>query len=494
MVPTKAQLFAAACAFATTASAVTPIEVKGSDFVNSKTGDRFQILGVDYQPGGSSGFSSTEDPLGDADACLRDAALMQSLGVNTIRVYNLSPDVDHSKCASIFNGAGIYMILDVNSPLSGGSLDRTDPESTYNSVYFEQVFGVIESFKNFPNTLGFFAGNEVINEQSVYEAPAYVRAVVRDMKDYISANANRTIPVGYSAADVRPILLDTLDYFMCNLENSTSSRSDFFGLNSYSWCGDSTYKESGYDVLTEDFANASLPVFFSEYGCNAVTPRTFTEVQALYGDEMDQVFSGGLVYEWTQEANDYGLVAINSSDTATLLIDYAYLEKQFAKLDMSSIESSNSTQTSQEPVTCSASLITNSTFLNSWDLPTRPSKVADWIKSGYTNVTAGTLVSVSSTSIPQTIYDYNGNKVSSVKYTVLSSDESNTPNNSTSLTSSPSSSNSTSSSSSASGSASASTSTSSSAASSISGAAGGHLSASFMGLLTGATLFAVFLL
>lgn len=90
-------------------------------------------------------------------------------------MYNLSPNVDHSKCASIFNGAGIYMILDVNSPLSGGSLDRTNPSSTYNSVYYEQVFGVIEAFKNFPNTLGFFAGNEVINEQSVYEAPAYVR-------------------------------------------------------------------------------------------------------------------------------------------------------------------------------------------------------------------------------------------------------------------------------------------------------------------------------
>ncbi|GAQ41911.1 1,3-beta-glucanosyltransferase Gel2 [Aspergillus niger] len=486
MFPTYTQLFAAACAFATTANAVTPIEVKGKDFVNSKTGDRFQILGVDYQPGGSSGFSATEDPLSDADACLRDAALMQNLGINTIRVYNLSPNVDHSKCASIFNGAGIYMILDVNSPLSGGSLDRTNPSSTYNSVYYEQVFGVIEAFKNFPNTLGFFAGNEVINEQSVYEAPAYVRAVVRDMKDYISTNVNRSIPVGYSAADVRPILMDTLDYFECNLENSTSSRSDFFGLNSYSWCGESSYKDSGYDVLTEDFSNASLPVFFSEYGCNAVQPRVFTEVQALYGSEMDQVFSGGLVYEWTQEANDYGLVAINSSDTATLLVDFENLQKQYNKLDMSSIESSNSSQTSKEAVTCSSSLITNNTFLNSWDLPTVPSKVADWIKNGYTNATVGSLVAVSATTIPQTIYDYNGNKVSSVKYKVLSSDESNTPGNSTSLTSSSNSSSSTSSSSSSSSSG------SSSSDSSTSGSSA--LSAPFMGVLTGATLFAVFML
>ena len=42
------RLFAALCALATTANAVTTIEVKGKDFINSKTGDRFQILGVEY--------------------------------------------------------------------------------------------------------------------------------------------------------------------------------------------------------------------------------------------------------------------------------------------------------------------------------------------------------------------------------------------------------------------------------------------------------------
>lgn len=56
-----------------------------------------------YQPGGSAGFDGTADPLSDADACLRDAILMQQLGVNTLRVYNLSPDLDHDQCVSIFN-------------------------------------------------------------------------------------------------------------------------------------------------------------------------------------------------------------------------------------------------------------------------------------------------------------------------------------------------------------------------------------------------------
>jgi hypothetical protein len=33
------------------AIAVTPLEVQGADFVNPKTGNRFQVVGIDYQPG-----------------------------------------------------------------------------------------------------------------------------------------------------------------------------------------------------------------------------------------------------------------------------------------------------------------------------------------------------------------------------------------------------------------------------------------------------------
>lgn len=67
------------------------------------------------------------------------------------------------------------MILDVNSPLDNGSLNRGEPWTSYNPVYFQQVFGIIEAFKAYPNVLGFFAGNEVINEDAEYLVPAYVR-------------------------------------------------------------------------------------------------------------------------------------------------------------------------------------------------------------------------------------------------------------------------------------------------------------------------------
>ncbi|GAD97742.1 1,3-beta-glucanosyltransferase Gel2 [Paecilomyces variotii No. 5] len=436
MVPSYAQVFTALCGLATTAVAVQPVIVDGKDFVNSVTKDRFQIIGVDYQPGGSSGFTGKSDPLSDATTCMRDAALMQRLGVNTIRIYNMSPDLNHDECASIFNAAGIYLILDVNSPLENGSLDRTAPWTSYNPIYMKQVFGMIEAFKNYPNTLALFSGNEVINQDSVEQVPAYVRAVQRDMHDYIAKHVNRSIPVGYSAADVRNILVDTSNYMSCNIKNSTSSRSDFFGLNSYSWCGKSSIKTAGYDVLADDFKNASLPVFFSEYGCNKVTPRVFTEVQAIYSEEMTQAISGGLVYEWTQEANNYGLVQINDNNTVTLRVDYDNLQKQFSQLDLKKVQSANSSQTSVDPVECSADLISTNGFPNTFDIPTRLDSIQKMIDNGVGSTNVGKLVPVKNTKITETVYDSNGKEITGIELNVLSNDQSNLPGSNTSGSSS----------------------------------------------------------
>jgi hypothetical protein len=136
------------------------------------------IIGVDYQPGGQAAYkpSTGEDALTDSDVCLRDAAVMQRLGVNTIRVYNVDPTLDHSMCASIFNAAGIYMMIDVNSPLPGESINRAEPWTSYNSDYLTRIFGIIENFKGFPNTLGFFSANEVMNDMQTAEFnPMYIR-------------------------------------------------------------------------------------------------------------------------------------------------------------------------------------------------------------------------------------------------------------------------------------------------------------------------------
>ncbi len=66
----------------------------------------------------------------------------------------------------------------------------------------------------------------------------------------------------------------------------------------------------------------------SEYGCNTNT-RKFEEVAALYNSEMTSVYSGGLVYEYSEEGSKYGLVTISSSGTVTEGADFPALQTAF---------------------------------------------------------------------------------------------------------------------------------------------------------------------
>lgn len=246
------------------------------------------------------------------------------------------------------------------------------------------------------------------------------------MKEYISKHADRKIPVGYSAADVRQILMDTVNYFQCEMKDSPTSGSDFLGLNSYSWCGDSDFHASGYDILTDDFKNASFPVFFSEYGCNAVEPRYFSEVDALYGEKMSQSFSGGLVYEYTQEQNDFGLVKVKDNGDATLLPDFENLRKAFGKLDMKRVHAARKDQTSVDPVECSPDLIKSDDF-KSFDVPECPGDVKAMIEHGYHHGKAGKLVDVKKTDLPCVVLDHNGREVKDVKFHKVNDGDSNKP-------------------------------------------------------------------
>lgn len=359
---------------------------------------------------------------------------MQQLGVNTIRIYNLDPTINHDMCVSIFNAVGIYMLIDVNSPLPNQSLDPGNLLSSYSSTYLNHIFAVVEAFKGYPNTLGFFGGNEVMNTVGTGgTVPPYVRAVTRDLKNYIAKNSPRMIPVGYSAADVSEILTDSWAYLSCNINGQSGdpSRSDFFGLNSYSWCGPTSptanYQASGYDTVISTFGDTSIPVFFSEYGCNKVEPRVFDEVPVLYGN-MTSVMSGGLVYEYYEEtSNNFGLVSFYSNDTAQLLVDYDNLQKQFNTLDSKALQSMNSSATKIQSPKCSTSLISGSGFNNSFTLPSIPSGGQTLIDHGISNPNQGKLVTVTDTAVTLPVYSSSGSLLKDLAIKPLPSDESNAP-------------------------------------------------------------------
>ncbi|KAK2768691.1 1,3-beta-glucanosyltransferase gas1 [Arachnomyces sp. PD_36] len=327
---------------------VDPIVIKGSKFFYKTNGTEFFMRGVAYQQevgthGAISG-DKYQDPLADVEACKRDIPLLQELGTNTIRVYAVDPEADHEECMQMLQDAGIYVVADLSEP--GTSIITDDPK--WDDVLYARYTSVVDMMSKYPNTLGFFAGNEVSNNKTNTPASAFVKAAVRDMKAYIKQKNYRPMGVGYATNDDGKIREDLADYFNCGtVEDSI----DFWGYNIYSWCDPSTYEESGYDARTKEFADYSVPVFFAEYGCNKNRPRLFNDAAALYSDKMTSVWSGGIVYMYFQEANDYGLVKLDG-DKATKMSDFENLADKIAKADPSGVQMDSYTPTNTALRSC----------------------------------------------------------------------------------------------------------------------------------------------
>lgn len=295
---------------------------------------RFYMRGIDYQPGGSSGAAEgavstgATDPLANTEVCKRDIAKFKELGLNTVRVYTVDNTADHDECMTELANAGIYLVLDVNTP--DYSINRADPEISYNDVYLQSIFATVDAFAKYTNTLAFFSGNEVINDGPTSAAAPFVKAVTRDLRQYIGSRGYRKIPVGYSAADVSESRMQMAQYMNCGTDDE---RSDFFAFNDYSWCDpDSSFQISGWNQKVANFTGYGLPLFLSEYGC-IEGERQFKEVASLFSTDMSGVYSGGLVYEYSEEGSGYGIVKIESG-AVTELPGFSVLQSAFAGIEV----------------------------------------------------------------------------------------------------------------------------------------------------------------
>lgn len=359
------------------ASSLPAIDIVGNKFFYSNNGSQFYIKGVAYQSNtAADSNSSFVDPLADTSTCERDIPYLQKLSTNLVRVYAVDVTQDHSGCMNALNDAGIYVLADLGEP--DLSINRDDPE--WNVELFQRYAAVVDLFANYTNVLGFFAGNEVVNAPNNTDSAPFVKAAIRDTKAYIKQKGYRSIPVGYSASDDAFVRVPEADYFACGDDDV---HADFYGVNMYEWCGNATYENSGYEDRTNEMKNLTAPLFFSEYGCNAVQPRQFTEVQALYGENMTDVWSGGIVYEYFQETNDYGLVTVSGSSVSTLA-DFNYLSSQLASISPSIAYSSDITTTSST-IACPATSQTNWTAATNLP-PTPDSSICDCLNSSLSCV------------------------------------------------------------------------------------------------------------
>ncbi|CAH1763789.1 7568_t:CDS:2 [Entrophospora sp. SA101] len=302
--------------------------VVGSRFFDSVTKEQFFIKGVAYQPNRNI-KGGNFDPLANVKHCKRDIDMMKELGINVIRVYQIDNHENHDECMNYLEQSGIYLILDLAT--SYVNVNRDSPEWSL-SIYKNFITTALE-FSKYKNTLGFFAGNEVSNVIENTDASVFVKAAIRDVKKFLKKYSSRYIPVGYSSNDDANIRIPLLKYFNCG--DDENARADFYGVNMYEWCGKNSYETSGYAERTKEFSGYSIPVFLSEYGCNTYHPRLFEEVSTIYENkEMISIWSGGIVYEWTQETNNYGLIEYDSNGNSIKLPDYENLKKKLSLVNI----------------------------------------------------------------------------------------------------------------------------------------------------------------
>ncbi|TVY36924.1 1,3-beta-glucanosyltransferase [Lachnellula occidentalis] len=334
-------------------NAIATITTLGNKFFDSD-GNQFFMKGVAYQ-------LTEKDPLINTDQCQLDASLMKDLGANTIRVYHVDASGDHDGCMSAFSDAGVYLLVDLDT----FNTAINPIVASWNQTQFDRYSAVMDAFANYDNTMGFFVGNEVValNNQSL--AAPYVKAAARDLKAYRNSKNYREIPVGYSAADISELRPMLQNYLACGTNASESI--DMFGLNAYEWCGDVNMQTSGYDTLNTYAKSLNIPIFFSETGCNTNRPRTFDDQSAILGPDMNENWSGAIVYEWIQEANSYGLISYGSTVAATAVAtnvqggysiagtptpvspDFSNLQAQWKTLTPSGVQSSTFTPSISAP-------------------------------------------------------------------------------------------------------------------------------------------------
>lgn len=170
--------------------------------------------------------------------------------------------------------------------------------------------------------------------------------------------------------DLRPMLQN---YLACGDDKAESA--DFFSLNVYEWCGKSSFGGSGYDQLVVNATDLQIPIFISETGCIHPRPRLFTDQASIFGKDMNGTWSGAIVYEWIQEANDYGLISyapttntdnptaldgyVRSGTPTPISPDYPNLKSQWATLSPTGVALSDysASASSLKPIPCPSSTL-----------------------------------------------------------------------------------------------------------------------------------------
>ena len=148
---------------------------------------------------------------------------------------------------------------------------------------------------------------------------------------------------------------------------------------------------------------------------------------------MAGVFSGGLVYEYSEEPNEYGLVTINSDNSIDLKEDYTNLLAEYGDIDLHALTAANSTATGRTPPACVGSFL-NSNLTRSFAVPSRLPEIASMISNGVGGTYPTGVATVTNTNEVATVRQPDGTELTGLSLRILNNDQSNLPGENTSGT------------------------------------------------------------
>jgi 1,3-beta-glucanosyltransferase GAS5 len=137
----------------------------------------------------------------------RDIPNFVYLNVNAVRIYAVDPSKNHDAFMCMLKQYGIYVIIGLAADCFECAISGDSAPACYSQNLLDRGEYIVQQFSRYTNVIGFDAGNEVSLRASneVMNGPCQ-KQFLRDMrayvKDCVSSNSMRHIPIGLAVADI----------------------------------------------------------------------------------------------------------------------------------------------------------------------------------------------------------------------------------------------------------------------------------------------------
>ncbi|KAI1647745.1 glycoside hydrolase family 72 protein [Daldinia loculata] len=294
------------------ANSVTPVTIQGRYFWKGNL--RFIMNGVVYKSYGLCADMLADDRIEDLEHAI---PLLRRLGINTLFICHIDETKSHKACMNLLAEHEIYVLVSIES--IPPTVYHNTPMMSYTSNSMQRFFQAVENLASYPNLLGFAIPDDLIKDLEPVVAAPVIRAIVRDIRRYLSLLAvkkhQRVVPVGIVALGMRIPLREQFEYCCSGDDNETV---DFFVFDYVYFSPKMTMQTSTDPEPLNMFSNTHIPVSFI-YGCNHLMPRRFLETRTIYlHPGMRRVFSGGIVFQFFDGPSKDGLVALTQRNNDRL--------------------------------------------------------------------------------------------------------------------------------------------------------------------------------